>query len=352
MVSSDPAISDIASDVFGRILDYSKRVDFLTVLLFSEKQKKMISRDNLLILPVSSFVKIFIPIKALMYGRSIAKPDLITSQDPFETGIVGYILAYIHKIPFQIQLHTDMWSPAFRRESLKNLARFYVGKILLPRASCVRVVHAGIKMMLTERLGIKENKITVLPIYVPTSSLQNAPVKDDLHKKYPQFDFIILMASRLTKEKNISLALSAMQNVLKEFPNAGLVIVGEGPLHGKLRKLIKELSLEKNVFIESWQADMASYYKTANLFLITSNYEGYGRTIIEALSVGLPVISTDVGVAREAGARVLGGYGREGVAEVILESIRNPKPGRLSQYPYKNNDHYLQEFKKSLLSCL
>ena len=52
-----------------------------------------------------------------------------------------------------------------------------------------------------------------------------------------------------------------------------------------------------NVVIEHWTDDLISYYKTADLFLFTSNYEGYGRTVVEAMAAGLPVIMTNVGLA-------------------------------------------------------
>jgi glycosyltransferase involved in cell wall biosynthesis len=140
---------------------------------------------------------------------------------------------------------------------------------------------------------------TILPIFVDKEKIENAPITTDLKKKYPQWDFIILMASRLTKEKNIPLALSAMKKITAEYPKVGLVVVGEGPEENFLKILVKNSGLERNVAFETWQGDLASYYKTAHLFLLTSDYEGYGMTIVEALSAHCPTISTDVGIASD-----------------------------------------------------
>ena len=51
--------------------------------------------------------------------------------------------------------------------------------------------------------------------------------------------------------------------------------------------------------MEPWTDDPFSYYKTADLFLLTSNYEGYGMAVVEAMAAGCPVIMTDVGLAGE-----------------------------------------------------
>lgn len=54
-----------------------------------------------------------------------------------------------------------------------------------------------------------------------------------------------------------------------------------------------------NTVLEPWTNDLASYYKGADVYLLTSNYEGYGRTAVEAAACGLPVVMTDVGLAGE-----------------------------------------------------
>jgi glycosyltransferase involved in cell wall biosynthesis len=60
-----------------------------------------------------------------------------------------------------------------------------------------------------------------------------------------------------------------------------------------------DLGLEESVVFESWQKDLASYYKTADVFVLTSYYEGFGLTLAEAVACGCPIVSTDVGIARD-----------------------------------------------------
>jgi glycosyltransferase involved in cell wall biosynthesis len=206
----------------------------------------------------------------------------------------------------------------------------------LPKADSIRVVSNRIKNYLVEKLVIAAEKISVRPIFVDVERIKNAPILDggDLHKKYPRFEKIILMASRLEREKNIPLALHAFALVLQAIehttqqgrhwarllgvPKAGLVIVGSGSQEAKLRALAAQLGLGENVIFESWadSATLVSYYKTADLFLNTSLYEGYGMTLVEAHAAGCAMISTDVGVAREVGAKIVG-WTAEEVAGII-----------------------------------
>lgn len=113
----------------------------------------------------------------------------------------------------------------------------------------------------------------------------------DIKEKYPGYDFYILMVGRLAREKNYGLALEVMREVVKNF-NALLVIVGEGPERAELKSQI-------NVKLEGFVENPSGYYRSADIFLLTSNYEGYGLVVIEALQNGLPVIMSDVGVAGE-----------------------------------------------------
>ncbi len=110
-----------------------------------------------------------------------------------------------------------------------------------------------------------------------------------------------------------------------------------------------KLKLDDNVVLDGWQnkETIYSYYKTADLLLVTSDYEGYGMTIIEALASGLPVLSTDVGIAREAGAKITE---RDSIALNIVKYIENgPKTAELENYPYENKQEYLERFKQSFI---
>ena len=154
--------------------------------------------------------------------------------------------------------------------------------------------------VVSKRIALSINRAaSVLPIYVDVEKFENTAPKFDLHKKYPLFKFIVLAASRLEKEKNISLALLALAEIVSAHKDIGMVIVGEGSEKEKLMNQSRSLGIEKNIVFEGWSSDLSSYYKTADAFILTSNYEGYGLSLVEAAASSCPIITTDVGLVGE-----------------------------------------------------
>ncbi|PIR97668.1 MAG: hypothetical protein COT91_00240, partial [Candidatus Doudnabacteria bacterium CG10_big_fil_rev_8_21_14_0_10_41_10] len=90
--------------------------------------------------------------------------------------------------------------------------------------------------------------------------------------------------------------LKKLFNYMEQHPKVGLVVVGDGSNSESLQRIAYKLQLQNNIIFESWSDDLVSYYKTADLFLNTSNFEGYGMTLIEAAASGCPVLTTDVGL--------------------------------------------------------
>ena len=152
----------------------------------------------------------------------------------------------------------------------------------------------------------------------------------NLHAKYPQFKFIVFAAARLEPEKNIALALDALKIVTNNYPNVGFVIAGSGSLESDLKLKTKNLKLENNVVFEGEVKDVISYCKTADLYLTTSDYEGYGLSLIEAALSGCPIVTTDAGIVGEIlkdgeNALVCEPGNKKCLAEKISRSITDPE---------------------------
>ncbi len=306
-ISTDRNIFDIQSPVAKRMIEYGKKCGELHIVIFSLDTLNFSDfqlSPEVFVYPTNSSSKIWYIHDAVSKAKKIISTiyfgeTVITAQDPFEAGIAGVMLKRYSGLPLQLQIHTDFYSKSFYDGSLLNWVRFEVSRFTLPKADGVRVVRKKIKDDLIGHFKIPEEKIQVLPVFVDIQKFQDYPIEVNLKMKYPHSDIHVLVASRLSSEKRVDLAIRAFARASVRFPKACLVIVGKGEEEKKLKSLVKRLNLTDKVAFESWQQNVSSYFKTASVFLNTSSFEGYGMTLIEAAAAGCPIITTNVGIAQD-----------------------------------------------------
>lgn len=326
MFSSDP-------EAEGRMKKYGEKLEKLEIIFFDRPKGRF-----------SRFFKGYFEARKVL---SREKFDLITAQE-IEHSFVAYLLSKKFNVPWQMQIHTDIFSPYYVRQSALNRVRSWLAKFLVPRASCVRVVSERIRRSL-------ERDAVVLPIF--------SEIKKDNQKiNFPGYDFVILMVGRLAREKNFSLALAVMREIVKKYPATLLVIVGDGPERKNIEKEILD-GLEANVRLEGWQSNVGSYYQSADCFLLISNYEGYGMAVVEALQNGLPIVMSDVGISHdiikdgENGIVVPVGDKNKFV-ESLLRLISGPdlrrrlsENAKKTKLPYSSFEDYAEKLIASFQKC-
>jgi glycosyltransferase involved in cell wall biosynthesis len=110
----------------------------------------------------------------------------------------------------------------------------------------------------------------------------------------------IVAAGRLSWEKGFDVLLNAMPAVIKRLPGARLVILGEGPLHADLTKQALRLGINEAICCLGFQQDPWRYFKFADVFVLSSRFEGLPNVLLEALALGTPAIATNcTGALRE-----------------------------------------------------
>jgi glycosyltransferase involved in cell wall biosynthesis len=134
---------------------------------------------------------------------------------------------------------------------------------------------------------------------------------------------------RMVPQKNFSLLIDSFSLVNKEV-DSKLIILGEGPLRPDLEKQIVALGLSKNIFLEGFVSNPYQYIANADVFVLTSLWEGFGNVLVESLSFGLQVVSTD---CNSGPSEVLenGKYGfisttfhKFEIARLMIEAANNP----------------------------
>tara|TARA_B100000902_G_C27313501_1_gene919842 strand:+ start:2320 stop:3426 length:1107 start_codon:yes stop_codon:yes gene_type:complete len=205
-------------------------------------------------------------------------------------------------------------------------------------ASQIVCVSNGVAKDL-RKLGVKQSKLIVImnPVDVQLESI-NYNTFDQHSSNWKDFEGIkILSVGNLRKNKNYPNLLHALKILRAEYnQNFISLIAGEGPEKESLTSLIQEHGLEDNVLLLGGVQNTESLYKTADLFVLSSDYEGFGMVLVEALGYGKTIISTDC----ESGPREILGNSKYG----YLSPVDNPE--RLAESIYKA---YLNKLKPDLL---
>lgn len=354
MISTDTKILEEGSVVRGRMIEYGNLFSELHIVVFSKGKNAVVITiaPNVFVYPTNSsskflYVKdgISLGLKIIKEKKLVPETSVITTQDPFETGVVGRVLSKNSKIRLHVQIHTDFKSPYFKKNVL-NRIRVALAGCVLPRASAIRVVSERILMSLPKNL---KERALILPIFADVLAIQNTEVTINLKKKYPQFEKIILIASRLTKEKDIITAIRAFKETLATYPKAGLVIIGSGSEESALKKEVLLLKIGNSVVFESW-ADhntLVSYMKSVDVFLSSSLYEGYGLSMLEAHTSGALLVATDAGIAPllTAPELLIAPRDMKGMVKALNLALGGTLVNRVYAYPYVLKAGYFDMYK-------
>ena len=286
--------------------EYATLAKHIFVVVLNDRKDRYKTQkvsDALWIFPTNSWTWWLAPFDALrkvkreVWFQGHLQADIISAMDPCESGLAGVWVARDSGRPLQVHVEHDIFDPHFMAESLANRIRLRIARYVLEKATTIRAATERIRASLAEFSVAIGDKAIMVPRYIDVEQLANEPVRVNLHEKYPTFRFIILMVAPLVKDQNIEFALLILQGVLRYYEYTGLVIVGDGPEKKRLQALVKKVGLEHKVAFERSGENISSYYKTANVFLVTALYEEYGDTIAEAAACGCAVVASNVGIA-------------------------------------------------------
>jgi glycosyltransferase involved in cell wall biosynthesis len=289
----------------------------LTILKFSE-----VRRLPYVIRHIVYFFKV------LRRGRNA---DIIYALDALGVGVPAGLAAKILRKRFFLRIAGDRaWETASQKfgitESLdtfsassaysfpirclkmgQNLGARLAEKIIVPSEYLKKVVS---------NWGVPKEKIRV--VYNAFEPVSEREWKTDIRKKLSLQGTILLSAGRFVPWKGFEALIQIMPRILDKVPDAVLYIAGDGPQKEKLFEISYELRQRgKVVFLGTLPKEkLFRYIKASDLFLLNTFYEGFSHQLLEAMSLGTPVVATTAGGNPEL--------------------IENEREGLLAEYNDKN----------------
>lgn len=139
------------------------------------------------------------------------------------------------------------------------------------------------------RLQVIPNGVALLPATTPT---RRADARDRLGVTEP---FVVATVGRLAPEKNFPLLVDAFASAFSGDPETALVFIGDGSEHDALRARAADRGVGDRVYFLGWRRDVAELLPGLDVFALSSFSEGLPMAMLEAMSAGVPVVSTAVG---------------------------------------------------------
>jgi glycosyltransferase involved in cell wall biosynthesis len=259
-----------------------------------------------------------------------AKPDAVLSA-MWPLSVLAGLALRLSGLPARLVIseHND-----FRKmPSIKPVERWMLwlsGPWLYGRASKVVAVSNGVRDSLREVAGLRQDRIEV--IYNPIRPLNDDTVEPGdagLIRWWQEAEFKLIAIGSLKPQKDYPTLLKALQ-ILRRTTDTRLLALGEGSQRGMLERLAESEGLADAVRFAGFRASPQPYLPLADLFVLSSRWEGLGNVVTEALLGGCRVVATD---CPSGPAELLadGRYGRlvpvgdpERLARAIAESAAGP----------------------------
>jgi len=146
---------------------------------------------------------------------------------------------------------------------------------------------------------------------------------DEFQFSPPPLNHEILTTGAHLKRKGFEYLITAMPSILKEYPDARLHILSDGPRREHLEGLTRDLGLKSNVIFHGYLSvnELLSFYKNCRIFCHPSLSEGFCHTTLEAMASGRPVVSTDTNGSEMVEHNKTGFVVPTGDSEAISDAI-------------------------------
>lgn len=221
------------------------------------------------------------------------RPDLVHSHTS-KAGFLTRLAARLTGVPVIVHTIHELPQNA-TRSALKKRFYWLLEKLAAPWSHHLITVSRVNQAQILREGICRAEKLALIPGGLPLEKYRPARSAEAVRSEWglPAGARVLGMAGRLEPAKGHGDLLQAFARITD--PSAHLMIMGTGPLRPALEARTRQLGLEGRVHFLGWVDDLITAMAALDLFVLSSHYEGLGVVLLEALALGVPVVSTCVG---------------------------------------------------------
>ncbi len=292
-----------------RFLEYSRMFSEVHVIVLCSKGESANEPDriesNVWVYPTNSsswwksgFDAYGIAKKQLSFAGGF-RVDLIISEGPFESAVVGHKLSKKYSRAFQVHVLKDFTNPNFKNIDSSNNYRLLIANWIFRRVQSVRVISESVRENIVGKYKNLDDIVEVLPRYYDLDGWRAQKPVVNLKEKYKNFKFILLHNSFGAQISKTDVVLRGVARLLNQYPTIGLVILIDKMNVRHLEDEVQVLGIQNSVVFEYEKLKFVSYIKTANVVIQISGLSDEDHMILCSADVGTPLIVGDIGIAKQ-----------------------------------------------------
>lgn len=258
--------------------------------------------------------------------RSI-RPDVVVAFS-YSAEVIGRIAARFSGVEHEI-----VWVHHYRHMKPRSSIREIVDRALNRRTSVFLGVADAQRTFMLEELRYPADRIRLINNGIDSATIDCTDDRSTLAEfGIDESDPIVGIVARLEPVKNHPRLLRAARMVLRDFPKAKFLIIGDGPFRAELEQLSRDLGIERSVYFLGTRLDVMRLLRATDVIALTSDAESMPMAVLEAMACARPVVCTAVGgiseiVAEDCGFLVAP-EDPDQLAPRIVELLRNPALAR------------------------
>ncbi|MHA1341452.1 MAG: glycosyltransferase [Promethearchaeota archaeon] len=220
------------------------------------------------------------------------RPNVVISF-LFYTNIISVLSSLFLRRKCTILISERLYHRKYLEKTRLQYLKKWLMKFTYKKADRIVAVSKSIKTALEEDFKIHPDKIRTIYNPVPLKEIRCKSQKEVDHPFFREKDIRIISAGRLVRQKRFDRLLKVFYLVKKELTTIKLIILGEGILKRELETMALQLRINNSVSFVGLDSNPYAWFSKADIFVLSSDFEGFPNVLIEAMACGTPVISTD-----------------------------------------------------------